>query len=320
MVRLMTNTTDLLAAALTAASHGWPVFPLRPNDKRPARPDHTAERCDRRDPRCRSGHQGFEPRATTDPDRIRRGWLRPFNVGIAMGPAGLVVVDLDIPKPGEETPPEAWRIDGVHTGEDVLAVLAERAGQSLAELYDTYTVRTGRGGRHLYFTPPAGARLTNTGAKLGWLVDTRAHGGYVVAAGSVVAGHPYTVAYDAPVAPLPAWLFQQLETPAEAPRAPLTIGLAAGRHSAYLTATLSREAEHVAAAPSGQRNHALYIAAQNLGQLVAGASLTADEVTDLLEQAAAGHVARGAFTAHEARRTIASGLRAGARRPRTVAA
>ena len=58
-------------------------------------------------------------------------------------------------------------------------------------------------------------------------------------------------------------------------------------------------ARHARAAV-GQRNHALFIAAQNLGQLVAGGSLAAEEVTTLLEQAAAGHVAAGAYTAREA--------------------
>jgi hypothetical protein len=317
----MTNDRDArLAAALAAAERGWPVFPLRCNDKRPRYPDHTADRCNRRDPRCHDAHQGFEPRATTDTDRIRRGWTHAFNVGIATGPAGLIVVDLDVPKPGEETPPAEWRIDGVTTGEDVLAVLADRAGASLGELYDTYTVITGRGGRHLYFTAPEGARLGNTGAKLGWLIDTRAHGGYVVAAGSVASGRPYAVAHDTPARPFPAWLFQRLSSPVVAPRVPLTIGLMTGRYGAYLTAALTREVAHVTSAPPTTRNHALFMAAQNLGQLVAGGSLGGDEVTALLEQAAAVHVAAGAFTAREAANTIASGLRAGARRPRTVAA
>ena len=45
---------------------------------------------------------------------------------------------------------------------------------------------------------------------LGWLIDTRAHGGYVVAPGSYVAqddgSGPYTVICNSAPAPLPEWL------------------------------------------------------------------------------------------------------------------
>ena len=137
-----------LAAALTAAGRGWPVFPVRPDAKRPAFPNHTAKRCTGRDPRCTGGHQGWEARATTDAARIRRGWATtPYNIGLACGPAALVVIDLDVPKPGEEIPPAEWRDENVRTGADVLTVLANRARQPVTALYDTYTVRTGRGGR-----------------------------------------------------------------------------------------------------------------------------------------------------------------------------
>jgi len=82
----------LAAAALDAAARGWHVFPLRPGDKRPAYPDHTADRCTGTDPRCRAGHQGWEPRATTDPARITRAWTAAaYNIGIATGPSGLIV-------------------------------------------------------------------------------------------------------------------------------------------------------------------------------------------------------------------------------------
>ena len=70
----------------------------------------------------------------------------------------------------------------------MLAALCERHGQPLP--FETFMVRTGRGGLHLYFTAPPGVRLGNTagelGRGLGWLIDTRGHGGYVVAPGSVV--------------------------------------------------------------------------------------------------------------------------------------
>jgi hypothetical protein len=312
-----------LQAALSAAGRGWPVFPVRPGGKRPAVPDHDATNCTGTDPRCTQGHLGWQPRASTDPDRIRRGWATTaFNVGIACGPAGLVVLDLDIPKPGEQTPPPAWRIDGVHNGEDVLAVLAERAGESFAALFDTYTVTTGRGGRHLYYTAPPDANLGNTAKELGWLIDTRAHGGYVLGAGSIVAGRRYVSDNDVPPAALPAWMLQRLSRPAPPPAVPVTIATGPGRRGAYLNAAICREVDRVTTADEGARNAALYRAAVALGQLVAGNALPALEVQALLEHAAAtaGHIAAGAYSTTEARATIASGLRTGAKRPRTVAA
>lgn len=65
-----------------------------------------------------------------------------------------------------------------------------------------------------------------------------------------------------------------------------------------------------------RHNNALYIASVALGQLVAGGELDAYEVTEKLTEAALS-VGQGE---REARRTIASGLRAGANRPRQVAA
>ena len=195
-------------AALNAAGRGWHVFPLRPDSKRPAFPDHDERHCTRRDPRCRNGHTGWEPRATTDTTRITRAWTRtPYNVGIACGPSRLVVVDLDTPKPGD-TPPREWDRPGIRTGADVLAALCDEAGQPYPAA--TYTVSTPSGGTHLYFTAPAGAGLRNTAGALGWLVDTRAGGGYVVGAASTVNGrrvprHPgHTARAAARVARRPA--------------------------------------------------------------------------------------------------------------------
>lgn len=177
-----------LDAALSAAARGWHVFPLRPGTKRPAL--HGEEQCPKiRD--CAGGHRKWEDRATTDPDRIRRAWAdRPFNVGIATGPSGLLVVDLDLPKTNssQDTP------DGATT----LTALCERAGQAVPA---TYRTRTASGGQHLYFSAPSGIRMPNSAGKLGRLIDTRAWGGYVIGPGSLTPTGAYTVLDDRAPAP-----------------------------------------------------------------------------------------------------------------------
>lgn len=313
------TTAALLAAALDLAARGWSVLPLRAGDKRPAFPGHTADGCTGQDPRCRNGHVGWERRATTDPDRIRRAWTaRNWNIGVACGPSRLIVVDLDTTKPGKETAPPDWRLPGVVDGMDVLAVLAERAGRPLP--LDTFTVRTARGGTHLYFRHPGGPLLRNTAGDsggLGWLVDTRAHGGQVVAPGSTVDGRPYRVTNDREPAPLPGWLAGLL-TPKPLPvQEPARVDLASvNRAGRYVRAAVTAELARVTEAPPGGRNAALYRASVALGQLVAGGAIGADAVTGFLTGAAE----RVGQKPGETARTIASGLRAGAGRPRTVAA
>jgi Bifunctional DNA primase/polymerase, N-terminal len=310
--------TRMLDAALGAAARGWHVFPLRLNSKRPAFPDHTQKECDGTDPRCRGGHTGWEPRATTDPGRIRRGWaLTPWNVGIACGPSRLVVVDLDTPKPGDTPPPE-WDLPGVRTGADVLAVLCERAGEPYPS--GTRTVATPSSGTHLYFTAPEGGpELRNTQGSnggLGWLVDTRAGGGLVVAAGSTVDGRRYTVTCDEPPAPLPAWLAGLLRPAELPPQKPVAVNLPDGRAGGYLRRAVDGELARVLDSPARGHNTALYRAAIALGQLVAGGVLDEQDVTAWLTDAAA----RVGQKPGETARTVASGMRAGASRPRSVAA
>src|SRR5437588_652437 len=97
-----------------------------------------------------------------DPARIRAAWgRRAYNVGIACGPSGLVVIDLDTSKPGEH-PPQPWAgMVGIGDGQDVFTVLAEQAtGDPLPAA--TYTVATPSGGLHLYYAPLAGVALRNT--------------------------------------------------------------------------------------------------------------------------------------------------------------
>jgi hypothetical protein len=297
-----------LSAALDAARRGWPVFPLTPGTKV-------------------SAVKAWENAATTNEDRLTRWWTWPgharHGVAIACGPAGLVVIDLDLPKPGQAVP-ERWRRPGICDGADVLADLCEQAQQPFPT--DTYTVRTGRGGYHLYFNAPATVELRNTdgerGRGLGWLIDTRAAGGYVVAAGSLVNGNRYELIHDTTPAPLPGWLTDRL-TPPPAPPAPTEpVRVATGHRSAYLDRAVTAECDRVLSAPNGSHNRALFAASANLGQLVAGGALAETEVYAALmaaEQRLAASCSQP-HSEHQAHKTITSGLRAGAKRPRKVAA
>lgn len=310
--------STLMAAALDAAARGWHVFPLRPNSKRPA--GHGADVCPGTG-RCAGGHRTWEQRATTDPEKIRAAWSRtPYGIGIATGPSGQCVIDLDTAKPGEQIPPR-WAETGATSGEDVLAVLAEEAGQEMPG--DTLTVRTPSGGLHLYYSVPGDVTLRSSagerGSGLGWKVDTRAWGGYVVGPGTVTAAGRYELLADVPVAPLPGWLVEKL-TPPPLPAPPaMPVRPAGDRRGRYLQAAITTEAGKVAAA-SENRNATLYGAAVALGQLVAGNALGEDEVRAALLTAAGRHIGTRQFTRREAEATITSGLRAGRNRPRKVAA
>lgn len=316
---IATNASDMLTGALTAAARGWHVFPLLPGTKRPARPNHRAVDCTGFDPRCHDGHTGWDARATTDVTRIRRAWSGEgpaYGLGIACGPSGLVVVDLDTYKPGTEIP-EPWNRFGIRTGEDVLDHLAGVHGGTITP---TYTVRTPSGGTHLYYRTPEGVRYGNTAGTIGWLVDTRAHGGYVVASPTVIGSGSYVVTDDRPTAPLPWFLLdllgtQRHTTPAAAPK---PLDARAERVPAYVTAAVNGEVRKVSAALPGQHNHTLFCAAVALGQLVAGGALAEHTAYDALTDAAHVLMAGGCNCAPgEVDSTIRSGFATGARNPRT---
>lgn len=326
----MSDHPELLAAALAHAARGWHVFPLWPGSKAPAV----------------SGK--WEQRATCDPEGIRRWWTtRPFNIGLAVGPSGLVVVDLDAAKPARggvattsttSTTSQVRDVADVVNarlmsttsttfdahGRDVFLTLCARHGHPAPA--DTLIVATPSRGWHLYFRHPEdGPALRNTkggtARALGPNIDTRGHGGYVVAPGSVVDGRRYRIVRDQPPGSLPGWLAEVLGKLDAAvtwpvPAGPVRVPLAGvDRRTAFRRAALSREADHVRHAPKQRGNAVLWGAAVALGQLVAGGELDETLVADVLEQAA---TADGRRSVAEARATIRSGLRRGAGRPRTV--
>jgi hypothetical protein len=294
------NHNPFLAAALAAAHRDWPCFPLRSGAKTPA-------------------IRGWEQQATTDQDRIHHWWAdhSTRNIGIACGPAQLVVIDLDAAH--DQVPPPEWANVDVTCGADVLAVLADQADQPTPT--DTYTVTTPTGGQHLYFAAPAGPALRNTAGRLGWLVDTRAAGGYVVAAGSTLRIHGRAVGYqtalDTLVAPLPRWLARALAPAVPEAGAVCRVAPRPGRVDSYVRAALIGEANAVTRARPGTRNQALFRAAANLGELVGAQLLDEALATNILVTATQLHVGVRGFTVTEAHRTIMNGLARGRSRPRS---
>ena len=271
----------LLAAALAAAGRGWPVFPLWPGSKRPA-------------------IAGWPDAASCDADTLATWWAAaPYNIGIACGPAGLLVVDLDL-RPS--------------TGDTFVMDMAA----------STYTVAT-PSGEHRYFavTPDRPGRCTV--GVLAERVDTRAVGGFVVAAGSVRRLHGRTAVYrvvSAPgvaPAPAPAHLLDALapRTTGSSQHRPSRPVPTAARLNGYVRAALAGELALVRDAAPGTRNTALFTAAVHLGELAGAELLDETHIEQLLLDASAVHVGIDGFTAAEADRAIANGLRYGRQRPRT---
>ncbi len=176
-------------------------------------------------------------------------------------------------------------------------------------------MNTPSGGCHLYFAA-AGGRLRNSAGLLGPLVDVRADGGYVVAPGSRIGQRAYTVRDGSPPMPLPPWIAALLQDgaatmPASTRRLPVT-GRGRAWGTAYALAALREEARRVATARPGTRNDTLNRAAFSLGQLAPAGLLPPAAVIAALASAAR----EAGLPEGEARRTIRSGMAAGARKPR----
>lgn len=277
-------SSTLLDWALHLAEHDWPLFPLAVGSKKPA-------------------VRAWEKRATTDTDRITRCWgTGRYNIGLATGPAGLLVIDLDTTDNGEPD------------GAAGFAALATDRGVTVP---DTWTVTTPSGGWHLYFTTPPGVRLRNTAGTLAPRIDTRAHGGYVVAPGSLLPNGGYELTDDTPPVELPAWIVQALTERA----APATSGrheIAVRKPTAYATSALRGECQRVTDAPNGQHNAVLSSAAYRVGRLVGGGLLDHGTArTDLVAAARALITGECGCSQSEIKRVIDAGLTAGARNPRT---
>ncbi|MFJ3175262.1 bifunctional DNA primase/polymerase [Streptomyces roseus] len=338
-----------LTTATWCARQGWPVHPLAPGRKTPVGncaacrvPGHDRGAC-----AClRAGRwcHGFHA-ATLDCDRIRQWWgARPdLGVGVATGPAGLVVIDIDAHTrelPGRERLlpgiPIADTVDltGLANGFHTLGVLAAlRGATSPADDETTLRVRTPSGGLHVWYRNEGGLRWqcsagSGSGRALAWQVDVRANGGYIVAPGTVTPAGVYRPlgAVRGP-APLPGWLAGELERtghlPAEAlpgprpvpPRARQAVIAAGGGRAApdRVLAGVLAEVAGCAAVPEGAAfSEKLNRAAYTAGGLVAAGHLAEAEALRALEDAA--ELARPGQEGR-CRAIIRGGLSAGLARP-----
>jgi hypothetical protein len=292
-----TTCTHLRAWALHFAARGWHVFPITPGAKKPPVIDR------------------WETRGSTDPNQIHHWWRHTaYSIGIATGPSRLVVVDLDTRKHGQSTP-DRWTTLGISTGVGVLRVLARQRGVTVTP---TYAVTTPSGGWHLYYTAPAGVALRNTHDVIGWKIDTRAHGGYVIAPGSPVPPGGYELIDDRDPVELPDWLHQAL-TPTPSTALSASAVAAAAPPSGYTAAAVRGEVQRVRTAPPGQHNAVLCRAAYALGQLVGAGLLDSGSAHAELTAAASALIdADCDCTPAEVARVVTAGLTAGTRNPRRI--
>ncbi|WP_433574855.1 bifunctional DNA primase/polymerase [Nocardia brasiliensis] len=269
-----------LSAALAAAERGWSVFPLSPGRKKPPI------------------FKNWPHHASTDAQRIRRwwSWNPRFNVAIATGISQLHVIDLD----AAHLPPPTECFG------DALAALAARLPQPAPS---TFTVASPHGW-HLYYTAPVQPELSCTVGRIGQGIDSRGHGGYVVAPGSITTDGVYRVIADRPLAELPAALITLLRPPPPPPLHQLT------HRSEHLDAYLAAVLDRVTHPPPHTRNLTVFRAALTLGRLVAGGELDQHHTRAMLTAAAAAHIGVDGFTAAELDRAISNGFRYGAQHPR----
>lgn len=276
--------------ARAVAKRGWPIFPLVSLGKTPLTSN------------------GFKA-ATTDA-QIIDAWISRWpnaNIGIDCGSAGLTVIDLDSSKGA--SPLHPWNSAGVSSGSDVLALIAERSGATFPT--NTLTVQTPNDGWHIYFVNES-APIKSSSGTLGWKIDVRSAGGYVVAAGSRLANGEYRAGIISEVEPLPNWIREAITESLK----PRTIGTptpsrstptVAHHSSRYVEVGIRNEIEILKGAQPGTRNNTLNKVAFNIGRLVArdpslnNFGLNALKITSL----AIG------LTESEAAQTIASGYRNG---------
>lgn len=275
----------LLDAAHRAADDGFKVIRLKPRSKTPWR-------------------EGWQREASDDHAQLDEWWASNprLNPGIAAGPSGIFVLDLDAPKrPGQ-----------LHGWDSLQNTM--RAHK--IPWRETRQNETPNRGMHLIFKAPRGVLLGNSvGTRLGQNVDTRGVGGYIVAEGAVIPAGTYKRFNDAPIAPLPDGLVELLITPEIVRGRSVSFpGYVSREATAYLGTVLGRLEQ----TPKGGRNSAVLRASYTLGRLCAGGHYERDFLEAVLETTAGRLDDHGDFPPREYIGVIQRGLDEGMKYPRTL--
>ena len=294
------DQNSLKASALAHAKNGFYVIPLVENSKRPLISD-------------------WQNRATTNPLQIDSWWTEHpnANIGIACEVSNLIVIDLDTSKGA--VPPSSWNELGVKNGEDVFREICKKAGD--AQLFETYSVKTPSGGKHLYFYDQNIAIKQGTEVNGWWRVDTRSKGGYIVAEGSRlinsangVTDQYRSIGNNSVVLNFPTWLRDELSSK---PIGERVIASSSNSASSVLSnpkfslefaeQVLAERCTLIRNTPEGSRNQSLIKHATYIGKIIGMGSLDERKSSESLLEAA---MASG-LTKFESVKQINAGIKYG---------
>ena len=273
------DENSLKAAALAHAKNGFYVIPLVENSKRPLISD-------------------WQNRATTNSLQIDSWWTEHpnANIGIACEVSNLIVIDLDTSKGA--VPPNSWKEFGVKNGEDVFREICKKAGD--AQLFETYSVKTPSGGKHLYFYDQNIAIKQGTEVNGWWRVDTRSKGGYIVAEGSRlinsangVTDHYRSIGNHSVVLNFPTWLRDELSSKpiresviASSSNSASSVSSDPKFSLEFAEQVLSERCTLIRNTPEGRRNQSLIKHATYIGKIIGMGSLDERKASESLLEAA----------------------------------
>jgi len=283
-----TRAMSVPEAAAEWARKGWKPIPLRRTNKVPYMKWTVVD--------------GLTPRGVLNLFESYPSAL----LGVILGPRDLVL-DLD------HRPEKGWQIDVI-----------------IRELTNCYALpecpicQTPSGGRHLWFSLPAGAKVSNSTSRFNPLpvdgVDVRTDRGLVVVPPSQRPAGSYAWEMWQPHLPTaPDALIAALRPPPPPPRQKVSLLKMSPRQlGRYISKAYEAEIAAVRQSGKGARNAQLFKSAAALGSLVAAGALPREHVETSLTLAAQECGLVNDDGPRSVQATIESGLRAGIAAPRKL--